>query len=335
MRRCAAALSAFGFLGLLEAVPAAAGECLSGSGNPVPHHVMAYGLSIGGSGDIPGQLSGQPFSVISLEQANVSWSGCADSCVTVSYQGESQCGNLVENPVDFYAVAELVEAGIPDYAFSEVGARYAANGKWETRAVAYLSPDVPATYSANYTYDLGTREVIDVTSTATGVQPLRIRLLAGGQFGIQQCIGDLYHVIPSASMRFRVTERDANFIDRKLVERFYDYLFASDEVFTIEVKPNVTLYVDVYLRVGSLVHTQNFHQQGPIFIECWGATSTLDFEEGPEDDGIQLFFTPAETLTLAPRSGIVYETAPEVESSAAAIAMLLGLAAQHAGRKTS
>jgi hypothetical protein len=304
----------------------------------MPYHQMAYGLEIGGNGGvIPSQLSAQPFSVVSLEQVNVTWQNCSGSCVEVTYQGESQCGNLVENPVDVYSVAELVEPGIPDYAFSEVDAQHASNGKWQTRAVAYLSPEVPQFYNTSYGYELGTREVIDVTSTATGVQPLKIRLLAGGQFGVQQCIGDLYHDIPSHSMRFRVTERDdANFIERQLVDtRAYSQFFAIDEVFTIEVKPNVTLYVDVYLSVGSQVHTQNSHQQGPIFIECWGATSTLDFEEGPEADGIQLFFSPAETLTLAPRSGIVYETAPEAGSSAAAIAMLLGLAARRARPKTS
>jgi hypothetical protein len=268
---------------------------------------LAYGLEQG-SGDIPGQLAGVPFSVVSYEALNLLWANCGGDCVFDTPEGDTQCGNLVATPIDSLVVSELAGVPVPP-AFSEVSAEQSPNGKWNVAAQAFVSPTFEEDDgSASYVFELGTREVIDV-SGGSGLLPLEIGLRAASHLGVQFCAGDLFRWIPSHSLRFRVREATTFFpFTRDLVSTvYYDQFFVRDEVFAVEVNTPSVLTVDVWFRaIGGATGANDIFGN-----QCRGGLAVLDFAEAPAGDGIQLFFSPDPSLTLVPRSGIAYAPVPE------------------------
>jgi hypothetical protein len=317
MRRSIAAIVVV----VLGASSARAGDCVVNE-NPVSPATLAYELELG-SGSIPGQLAGVPFSVVNYQQVSITWTGCAQDCLYLTYPGDTQCGNLVETPVESTVSAEVV--GVPDpNAFSDVFAGQVDGGRWNVFAQALVNPSWDETgKSAAYVFDLGTREVIDVGGSAGSVD---IRLRAGSDLGVQRCFADIFEWIPRHDLRFRVTERTT--FTTLVPTTYWDQFFEADETFTIDVQPGWVLQVDVYFDV--FANATSAQEQGGEY--CDGAIAILDFLNPPAGDGIQLFFDADPGTTLTPRSGIVYET-PEPEGGAfAAFASALLLAASRRRR---
>jgi hypothetical protein len=308
---------------MLQASSAHAGECLVNQ-NPVAPSALAAELE-NGFGSLPGQLAGVPFSVVSYQGVDLYWTGCAADCVVNDHPGESQCGNLVETPVDSFVKSEVAGAPNPPI-FAEVAAEQLGNGKWNVWGNAFLEPFWEETGgSASFGFALGTREVIDVAGSA-GARPLDIRLRAGSHLGIQYCLGHLYQWIPGHHMRLRVTERTT--FTTLLATQYYDGFFGADDTFTIDVEPGWVLQVDLWFQASANATAA----QDPFGNYCDGAVALLDFLGPPASDGIQLFFAADPSLTLTPRSGIVYE-APEPEGGgAAALATTLLLALRRRAR---
>jgi hypothetical protein len=308
--------------GLIAGAPAVeAGECVVNA-NPVPPQTLAQQLK--GVGSLPGQLAGVPYSVVDYGGVNVLWTGCAAECVLNDYPGDTQCGNLVETPIDSLVVTEI--AAVPDpLAFSEVSAEQSPNGKWNVAANAFISPEFEEPNgAATYSFELGTREVIDVGG-GPGTKPLDIRLRVGSHLAIQQCVGGLFTWIPHHNLQFRVTELTT--FTTLIPSVYYDQFFLIDDTFTIDVYPGLVLVLDVYFDAGASATGAN-----DIFgNQCTGGIATLDFAEGPERDGIQLYLSPDPSITLTPRSGMIYEV-PEADAGPAAIAVLLALATRRARR---
>jgi hypothetical protein len=311
--RCSIALACLAGL----AAPAVhAGECLV-NGTPVSPQVLASVLEQGPTASLPGQLAGVPFSVVSHQSVSVYWASCGEDCLFNEFLGESQCGNLVESPIDSFVEAEYI--GVPNPpAFAQVLAIQSANGKWEVGAQGFVSPtwDKPDGHAA-YSFELGTRDVIDVTSgSAAELLPLAVQFRALGHLGIQICEGNLFHWIPLHSARIRVIEQSSSGT-RTLVNEVYSQFFQRDLVFPVEVRPSSTLTVDVWFQASANAGPA----QDGFGNYCAGAVAPLDFYGPPAWDGIQVSFVPDPALTLTPRSGILYEPLPEPES-AAGIALL-------------
>lgn len=330
-RTAAVAACSVACLVLIAQVRAAeAGECVVNA-NPVLPSTLANALEVGIGASLPGQLAGVPFSVVSLEQNSISWNGCAEDCIYQQNLGETQCGNLVATPIEAFFSAMIV--GIPNpEAFSQVVADLFPNGKWTIGGSAYTSSSFhqPGA-SAAFSFELGTREYIDVTSSGENELPVSIGLRARSHLGLAGCpvSGGIFNWFPIHDMRFRVTETADVFpFTRDLVPtQYYDQFGKAEEVFTVSVRPNSVLTVDLYFQgLGNATGAQDLSGN-----YCPGGYVFLDFFLHPAD-GIQVFFSPDEALTLTPRSGIVYEPVPETEMGAAALAVLLGIAARNVRR---
>lgn len=317
--------------GLLGARGARAGECLI-NGNPVNTDEMAYRLELG---TYDHAIYNEPFSVVHLAQAGVFWDSCSPDCEPIVHFGGSQCGSLVEDPVDFYAMAAKQPPPHDDAAYSEVAAFLQEDGKWEVSALAYLSPlTANLTTNANYSFELGTRDVIDVTSVDASMHPLEIGLRARSHLAVRQCLGQVFQETPHHAMRFRVQERVLTpvYEDRMLVDTtYYDQFHSTGQTWTVEVKPDSTLYVDVFFASSTQIHMIN---QDAFFQDCPGAISQLDFF-GLPGDGIQVFFTADPALALTPRSGIAYDPVPVPEPARAALVATVALAACARRRRVS
>jgi hypothetical protein len=304
---------------MILASSAGAEECVV-NGNPVSPATLASELEAG-FGSLPGQLAGVPFSVVSGEQLSINWTGCAEDCIYSTGLGESQCGNLVATPVESLLLREV--AGVPDpLAQAAVTAGQSPNGKWNILADAFVDPYWSETSkSASFDFELGTREVIDVSGSA-GAKPLDIHLRGGSRLPYVEvgCIGDLFHWVPSQRVRFRVTERTTF---TTLVNTVYwDPFYSQTEVFTINVENGWVLQIDLHYE--AFANATGAQEPGGEY--CDGGYVFLDAAGPPDRDGLQLFLDPDPSLTLTPRSGIVYE-APEPDAGAAwafAIALLIG-----------
>jgi hypothetical protein len=300
---------------------AEAGECVVNS-NPVAPSTLAFALEAGSGASLPGQLAGVPFSVVSLQQNSITWNGCAENCIYQQNLGETQCGNLVETPIEAFYSAMI--AGIPDPpAFSQVMADHFPNGKWTIGGSAFTSTDFhqPGS-SAAYSFELGTRDYIDVTSNSENELPVNIGLRARSHLGLAGCPvnGGVFNWFPIHEMRFRVTETsDAFPFTRDLVPtQYYGQFVKAEEVFAVDVRPNSVLTVDLYFEgIGNATGAQDLSGN-----QCPGGYAFLDFFLHTAD-GIQVFFSPAEGLTLTPRSGIVYEPVPEPAAGATAVVVAL------------
>lgn len=336
MRWRTAAVAAWlvvGFVLIAQVRAAEAGECVVNS-NPVEPSTLAFALEAGSGASLPGQLAGVPFSVVSLQQNSITWSGCAEDCIYQQNLGETQCGNLVEAPIEAFYSAMV--AGIPNPpAFSQVVADHFPNGKWTIGGSAFTSTDFhqPGS-SAAFSFELGTREYIDVASSSENELPVNIGLRARSHLGLAGCFvyGGIFNWFPINEMRFRVTETSDVFpFTRDLVPtQYYSQFGNAEEVFAVDVRPNSVLTVDLYFEgggnaTGAQDLSGNYCPGGYVFLDYFLHTA----------DGIQVFFSPAEGLTLTPRSGIVYEPVPEAEASAVATALLLAIAARRARRRTA
>jgi hypothetical protein len=294
-------------VGLAVAQSAQADECPLVNGNAIPPSSFASELE-NGYGSLPGQLAGVPFSVVSYESADIFWTGCAGECLINEYPGETACNDLVATPLDSFIRSEIAAVGDPP-AFSEVSAEQWANGKWDVFATSFVIPaweNIGG--SASYIFELGTRDVIDVSSAEEGLKPLRIRMQARSHLGVNDCNPDLglFSWIPNHYTRFRVTEETPGPpLTRTLVPTTYhENFFGADDVFDVEVSANSTLTVDVYFRASA-------NATGAMDVfgdQCSGGIAILDFAE---DDGILVSYSPDPSLTFAPRSGIAYQTVPE------------------------
>jgi hypothetical protein len=302
----------------LAAFDAWAGECVANSG-PVAPATLASELEAG-FGFLPGELSNVPFSVVSYgyQQVQITWAGCGQDCVFATYPGDAQCGDLVSTPVESNVSREIV--GIPNpNALSTVFAGQVDGGRWNVLAQALVNPSWDETNkSAAYSFDLGTREVIDVGGSAGAVD---IHLRARSTLIGRGCVGNFVEWIPLHKMRFRVTERTT--FTTLVQTQFWDQFFDVDETFTIAVQPGWVLQVDLYFDVFA-------NATGETFIGtdyCAGAIANLDFTSPPAGEGLQLFYDPDPGVTLTPRSGIVYEV-PEPSAAAAAVIAIVLLAAR-------
>jgi hypothetical protein len=322
-----------GILG--AATGAGAGECVVNA-NPVPPSDLAFALESEGS--FPGQLSGVPFSVAYVETLNINWVGCAQDCIFSQGLGETQCGNLVDTPIDEYFARSI--AGVPDPpAITEVRADQATSGKWDVAATAFISPTWEEDDgSAAFGFQVGTRDVIDV-SGGSGMVPLEIGLRAASHLAIQFCAAGLFTWIPQHTLRFRVTEQLLGGVpfERALVNEVYSQFFRRSLVFPVEVRPGATLTVDVWFQASA-----NATGANDIFgNQCRGGYALLDLSDQPPiggypGDGIEVFFTPDPSLTLTPRSGFTYQGVPEPGArSAGSVRSRRWLSARDAGARRS
>jgi hypothetical protein len=318
---------------VLEAPGVEAGECIVNA-NPVPPSDLAFALESEGS--LPGQLAGVPFSVLHVEALSISWVGCAQDCLFSQGLGATQCGNLVDTPIDDAYTREI--AGVPDpHAVSQIAAEQLATGKWDVAAVGFIDPYwQEQSGSAAFGFQIGTRDVIDV-SGGSGLVPLEIGLRAASHLPLQYCAGGLFTWIPQHSLRFRVTERltGGTPFERDLVDEVYSQFFRRNLVFPVEVRPGSTLTVDVWFQASA-----NATGANDIYgNQCTGGYALLDFSDQQlllnyPGDGIQVFFTPDPSLTLTPRSGFAYLPVSEPGAALAGFAVFAALA-QRARRSST
>lgn len=321
MFACAAALGA--------PRPVRAGECLV-NGEPVAPSQLASGLEIGPAASLPGQLDGVPFSVVYSDTAQILWLGCSGGdCLSSVAVGQAQCGNLVEEPIDFARTREV--AGVPEpNALVEIVASQQATGKWEVGAVAFVNPGWDEqSGSAAFRFELGTREVIDVTSDSAAEElPVEIQLQAVGQTGtLHGCTGNVFRWNPNRTLQFRVRE-DSNVppFTRNLVPtQFFTGFLVERETYAISVRPNSRLTIDVWMRANINATGAN----DGLGNQCRGGYSILYFQEPPEPSGIQVRLSPDPALTLTPRSGLEYLPVPEPAGGAVVATLaLLGVVAR-------
>lgn len=308
--------AAMGLFALLQDGSARAEECLV-NGSPVSPAALAQELE-NGFGSLPGQLVNVPFSVVSIDHVNINWSGCADDCYFATNLGASQCGDLATTPLESIAGHMIGPAAQPQ-AFSQILGAQAGDGSWEVFANAFVEPFWQPGASAAYGFELGTREVIDVAGTG-GPKPLEIRVRGLGHVDRLGCFGDVFSWIPQHALRFRVTERTT--FTTLLPTVFWDQFVQQEEVFTLDVEPGWVLQVDVYFEASA---NATGAQLGAEY--CDGAVAYLDFIGPPDPDGIEIFYAADPSLTLTPRSGLVYPV-PEPGAGAAAAASIALLAAR-------
>lgn len=311
--------------GLLGAPSALAGECLSG-GNPLPFPTitLAQELEFPTWSGVP--LFTQPFATATIDQLGIFESGCGSECTVSTYFGAAQCGDLATSPIDDPASIEILGFGGVPLAFADVHATLrAGDAKWSLLAQSFVHPDLaPASGQtlASALVRVGLREVFDVSSDETTPQPLQVRLLVGSDdLGINLCTGPIFNRIPSHQLYFRVRDDAAAALPVLRVNRSYTSFFSIDETFDLVVNPDTVLFVDVLLKVGAQATAPNTDS---LSNTCDGGISTADFAEGPgpaaETQGIQVFVSPAPSLTMVPRSGLAYEAVPETEAEFQALA---------------
>lgn len=325
------------WVAMLGAPPAArAAECLN-NGQPINNlpWIAAQELQSPSSGL---SVFGEPFATLTTDQLGIYEWNCSPDCAVSINQGETRCGDLGQDPVEYSDSVTLLGVGITP-AFVELAGGLAPNGKWSFYGQAVAHPDwAPA---ANYHYGtmqarLGTREVFDVASSAAGPQPVRFQLVVGGHLGVRECQGTIFRDIPNHSLYLRIRERTSG------SQRYYNgwsQFVALNEVLEIQAEPGEVLQVDLLLDIDAEARTGP-HQDPLTFESCMGELSIADFaagigQVGVDDayDGMQLFVSAPAPMTLTPRSGLVYETVPEPASGAAAAgAALLGLARRRRAR---
>jgi hypothetical protein len=227
-------------------------------------------------------------------------------------------------------------------AFSELAAELLPEARWSIAAQGLITPAAGASQDVIRTYanfDGGFRDVLDVSSAETAPQPFLVDVLVGrGDLGAVGCFGDLLvtrALLQELDVRVLV-DPVGNDPPEMMVDAGWDFgtLGLGHNLFPLEMSPNATVYVDVYL--ASAVQATGYN----IFEECNGGLQTFDMrldQVGTERDGIQIFLTPAPTLTVASRGGLTYEPVPEPGGGAAAGAAVSALAAlaRYAQRRTS
>lgn len=326
MRHLSLCLGVF-VLGLSD--PTAAGEC--GTSN--------VGLALElreptWNGGTAGLL--EPFATIFQDELGLTGANCSSpsDCPFSDYYGKATCGDLVADPLDHYG---LVDLGSPEpIAFSELAADLLPDATWSVAAQGLITPAAGASQEVTRTYASfsgGFRDVLDVSSPETTPQSLLIDVrVRRGDFGAVGCFGEiLRRIAPLDELRFRVL---ADPVGNDPAELKVDAssgagsLGLGHNVFPIEVSPNSTLFLDVY--VANSVQATGYN----IFEGCSGGHAIFDMgrdANGTEQDGVQVFLTPAPTLTVSSRGGLGYEPVPEpVEGAVSvAVAALAALARQH------
>lgn len=312
----------FGF-----ANPAGAGECASSN--------VSLALELrqptwtGGSAGLR-----EPFATLFQESLGLQGLNCTGDadCPFSEYYGDATCDDIAADPLDDYGRVEIAGAPIP-IAFTEIAAELLPNARWGVAAQGFITPaagasqDVIRTYA---TFQGGFRDVLDVSSDETTPQAFLIDVfVARGDFGEVGCFGDvLRRIAPLQELRFRVLA-DPEGSDPAVLAVNADSdlgtIGLGHNVFPIEVAPDSTLWLDVYVAAAPQATGYN------IFEECNGGHAIFDMRldaTGTERDGIQVFLTPAPTLTVTSRGGLTYEPVPEPGSAAAgaAFAALAALA---------
>lgn len=304
-------------LGLAEA--AGAGECASGNVS------LALELQnpswIGGSAGLR-----DPFATIYQESLGLQGLNCSDpsDCPFSEYVGDATCNDLAADPLEDYGRVQLGEIPTEPIAFTEIAAELLPNARWGVAAQGFITPAAGASHDVALTYATfrgGFRDVLDVSSDATTPQSLLIDVVVGRGDGLEVgCFGDvLVRRGLVNDLRFRVRADPADDGQPGLVVNAdWDYgtIGLGHNVFPVEVNPDSTLWLDVYVAAGPQATGYN------VFDECPGGHATFDMRldsTGTERDGIQVFLTPAPTLTVTSRGGLTYEPVREPGSGAAAI----------------
>lgn len=284
---------------------------------------------IGGSSGL-----NQPFATVF--QANLSTTqsgGCGGDCPADVSPGDTECGDLVTTPIDVDRF--IAGPGQDDYNGYET--RLQSNGKWEYRAdVLLVAPSVGAKF-ANSNVSFGHREVFDVTSGASGLQPFQLRLRESGivPSGPVSCPGfNRTTPVFTRSVRVRAAGSAQSILFETLGVPDGEFAVQSDPPyqrvvkdwdFDLQVPANTVLYVDVLYNPAGGTYQAPFTD----FLSGLSCDVTIVQSQWIEPNGgIQLFVSPGPALTAVPRSGIDYEPVPEPVGGAALTAgvlLLVGL----------
>jgi hypothetical protein len=176
----------------------------------------------------------------------------------------------------------------------------------------------------------------DVTSGASEPQPLQVNLRVlrtDSGFNDAACTGPFLIRHAGPAFHFRIREDP---VGPAPPEMLLDVTTAQagDNVFPLEVSPNSVLSVDFYLEAQVQATGANVDEFG---MECPGGDTRLTFypdgTPGHENDGFQIFLSPAPTLTVTSRGGFAYEPVPEPGADTAAWVVALALAAARRARR--
>jgi hypothetical protein len=309
--------------------PAAAGEC--GTSNIALALELSQPTWTGGTAGFR-----EPFATIFQDELGLTGTNCSSpsDCPFSDSLGKATCGDLVGDPLDHYGRVEL---GSPEpIAFSELAADLLPDATWSVAAQGLITPAAGASQEVTRTYAAfsgGFRDVLDVSSTETTPQSLLIDVrIRRGDFDVVGCFGEILRRIALVNeLRFRVLADPVGDDPAELkvdASSGAGTLGLGHNVFPIEVSPNSTLWLDVYLAASVQATGYN------IFEGCTGGHAIFDMGRnatGTEQDGIQVFLTPAPTLTVSSQGGLGYEPVPEpVEGAASvAVAALATLARRH------
>jgi hypothetical protein len=319
---------------LLHGRAAQGGACLD-DGSPVTldPSAISQALQLDDFGSDPLR---EPFAMYYVEQVQVAATGCGSACATLQYRGAVECGDLTQ--------AAFPEARLDlltgDDAFGSIQAELLPIGKWNLRTEAFLSAAYggmnPALQSVSAFAEIGLREVLDVSSSASARQRLDVRLQLGIDVGVAgACGADGYTTPPSRALRYSIFEDPAGAGGlEQLASGSYGLapFFGVDEIVPVDVSPNGAVFVSVWLDVSSQADPGGYLSLPP-YSYCPGGISLGDAFDDPEpidpgDDGegLQLSMSWAPALTVVPRSGLAYEPVPEPGRNGASLAALAALA---------
>jgi hypothetical protein len=323
-----------GAVTLLDGGGARAGECTAGGDETSNIVLLANELrQPAWSGGLDGSL--EPFATLYQESLGILGDGCAGSCPFSGDYGDVTCGDLAADPLDHEGVVEI--AGVPDpTAFTGLFAELLPNARWSLGAQGYISPAAGASREATRTFanfEGGFRDVLDVTSAQATPQPLAIDLFVGrGDLGGPVgCFAELLHVDALQTVRFRVREDAVGpgspvmLVD--VTSEPGGDIELGHNVFQVEVSPNAVVYVDLYQSAG----VQATGDNTTTSAECDGGLATLDTRldlAGTLEDGIQVFLSPAPTLSVVSRGGLGYQPVPEPGAGIAGATAIAVLALQ-------
>jgi hypothetical protein len=324
---------------LAEAAPAAAGECTVGGDEAGNIVALAQELAMPTwSGGSSGFL--EPFATLYQSALGLQGVGCSP-CPFSSDYGDVTCGDLAADPLDHEGVVEIV--GIPDpHAFSGLFAELLPNARWSLGAQGFILPAAGASQEVTRTFadfEGGFRDVLDVSSAQATPQPLTIDLFMqrgdlGGPVG---CIAELLLTRALQTVHFRVREDPVGPAPPVLLvdaSTPLQTLELGHNVFPVDVSPNAVLYVDLYHSAAVQATGYNIG----LSEVCDGGNTTLDMRldlAGTLEDGIQVFLSPAPTLTVSSRGGLAYEPVPEPMEGSAAAAVALAMLARRSRRARS
>jgi len=317
---------------LAASTPAGAGPCTAAGDETGNIVALAQELAFptwfgGGSGFL------EPFATLYQSSLGYVGLGCSGSCPFSSDFGDVTCGDLVADPLSHSGVVELV--GIPDpNAITALSADLLPDARWSLGAAGFISSSAGGSMAVTRTFadfEGGFRDVLDVSSQATTQQPISIDLYVGrGDLpGPVGCLGEILRTRPPHTIHFRVREDPVGPAPPvMLIDASSDFqtLQYGHNPFEVQVRPNGVLYLDVY-QAAAVQAIGTSYASNPA---CNGGHATLDVRldvTGTLQDGLQVFLSPAPTLSVISRGRLDYQTVPEPGIGASCAAGVLGLLA--------